>query len=81
MEAEHARTIAKETVAETFLALGVDMRSPDEVREMQQDFAFMRYSRTLVYNSTRSAIIALVVMAASGLGVAVWHLISSAKAG
>ena len=70
---DYARRIAKETVQETFLALGVDMNADGEVLQVQQDFAWLR-----------SALHMITVLAGSmtlAFAAAIWRMVSMAKAG
>jgi hypothetical protein len=77
---EHARMIARETVIETFLALGVDMKAPGEITKVQQDFAFMRSARTTTRFVRNSFYTALCTVMASAIGAAVWKIIIAAHA-
>lgn len=42
---EEARVVARETVHETLLMLGIDVSTPEAIRQAQSDFAFTRNSR------------------------------------
>jgi hypothetical protein len=77
---EVAELTAKATVAETFLALGVDMSSPASVIETQQDFAWTRTARLTVRKLRMHMItVAVGILTSAGL-FAVWQAIISAKA-
>lgn len=69
---EHARRVAKAAVQETFLALGVDMSSPGEVKNVQQDFAFVRSSRHTLRTVRSSAITTLVGIILTAIAGLIW---------
>lgn len=77
---EHARSLIKETVKETFLTLGADLSKEGEIKELQQDFAFMRTARSTVHAIRISAYTAVATAITTGIAAAVWHAISLAKA-
>lgn len=67
-----ARTVARETVKETFLALGVDTSSGKEVTEVQQDFAFMRTARLTTRKLRMHAITVALTLIVTAAGSALW---------
>jgi hypothetical protein len=67
-----ARMVAKETVAETFLMLGVNISTPEAVQSTQNQFATLRnihYSMRQVRNVIIAGVLGLLV---SGAGWAFW---------
>lgn len=80
MDVEQVRAIVRVALEETFTAIGADIKNPGEVKEIQQDFAWMRSTRQLMRTARTTAITALVGACVTGLAAIVWHAISAAKA-
>lgn len=82
MDALHtiARETARETVKETFLALGVDMSTPKAIQEMQQDFAWTRTARLTVRKLRMHALTAAVTLVVTGTGTAIWMAVKAGGA-
>lgn len=78
---EIARMTAHETVQETFLALGVDMRKPGEMIEVQQDFAWTRTARLTVRKLRMNSIMVTIGLLVSGIAWAVWQAVIFARVG
>lgn len=74
---ELAKLAAKEAVAETFMALGLDIKDPISV---QGQFAFLRnlyYGARHVRNVALAAGVAMIV---SGVGYAIWAAVKASAA-
>ncbi|MGA8079964.1 MAG: hypothetical protein WB868_21520 [Xanthobacteraceae bacterium] len=78
MDMEAARAVARETVTEMFLALGVDMKADGEAVRVQQDFAFMRSLRLGMRHVRYAAYTALITVAMSGAGALIWSAFTAA---
>jgi hypothetical protein len=78
---DYARRIAKETVQEMFLALGVDMTADGEVVQVQQDFAWVRSARTMHGRVRMHMITVLAGSMTLAFAAALWRMVSMAKAG
>lgn len=76
MDIEAARTIARETVAETFLAVGVDIRKPGEATEVQRDFAWVRDRRTGLRRFFLAMVVAIASLTGNGIAWAVWNALN-----
>lgn len=68
MNEADAKAVAKATVAETFLALGVDISTPDGIISTQKDFAFVRTARYTLRRAAMAvaAAVALALLAIAG---------------
>jgi hypothetical protein len=80
VDLEVARTVARETVNETFLALGVDLRKPGEAVEVQHDFAFNRSARLLARKAKNAVVVAIVTVVTGGIVTALWQYVLAARA-
>jgi len=67
---EELRQLIRETVSETFLALGVDIKEPIEV---QADFLFIHTCRKNLETIKNHAFYALVFILLSSMLGAVWY--------
>ena len=74
-----AHRVAKATVTETFVMLGVDMSSPTAVLGVQQDFAHLRASRLGLQAIRRGAILSAIMVFMTGLGSAVWYALEAGR--
>lgn len=75
-----ARMAAKEAVAETFLALGVDIRTPAGVIAQQEDNSFVRTSRLTLRKLRYHAMAVGVGLLVTAIGSACWLAVKAAKA-
>lgn len=75
-----AKAVAKETVAETFLMLGVNISSPEGVQSVQGQFAFLRNLQYAARQARNVAITTVGSMIAAGVCWAVWASIKAQAA-
>ncbi len=66
---EELRRIVQETVAETLLSLGADVKNP---LTMQKDFQHLRDWREATETMQRKGLVAIVLLIVSGLAGLVW---------
>lgn len=80
MDIEAARQVARETVGEMFLALGVDIKADGEIVRVQQDFAYMRSMRLGMRHVRYALYTAVLTASVSGGGAILWAIITAARA-
>lgn len=64
----------QKTVADTLISFGLD---PQQRSEIQRDFLFIRDMRTVAADSRKHIFLAILTLAVSGIGTAIWFYVKS----
>jgi hypothetical protein len=80
VEIQHiASESAKAAVREMLLTLGVNVNEPEAIKQMQQDFAYLRDWREASGTIKARTIATIVGILVSGLVAAIWMAISGGR--
>lgn len=75
MDEDAVRRVVRVTIQETFTALGMNMTTPEAIINAQHDFAFVRRARVAVSFVRKTAITAVFMTTASGIGAWIWNAV------